>query len=93
MKILAALSLNQLTLCCQLTVDNRDSCQAVCDNVTKCGAWSFEKSYNRCFLKDRYGWISVSNQKFDAGFKNQGPWYEEDMNFYGGDIDCNLINE
>ena len=80
---------SQVNGVCKIKVESREDCQAVCDHASNCEAWTFKKTdETTCLLKGRYGWSHQACQNCDSGFKDQGPWYEANTDFEGGDVDC-----
>ena len=88
MKLLKSLCLIQGLIACDINVGSRDECQAKCDEVDECGAWSYHRQKRVCHTKGRYGWTAKPNDPYDSGFKNAGPWYEPKTSFAGGDLEC-----
>ena len=89
MKILVLLLQYVLSQCnCRIKVDKREECQAMCDLSLYCDAWTFGKSDKFCRFKQRSGWLVTPNDKYESGFKNQGPWFEPNTDFAGGDYKC-----
>ena len=60
----------------------------MCDVTSFCDAWTFDKKLKSCWFKQRHGWLVVDNTNNDSGFKNQGPFVEENTNFSGGGYIC-----
>ena len=73
---------------CRIQVRSREECQTVCDSTSYCDAWTFSHRTNNCYMKQRSGWLVVDDGGADSGFRNQGPWYDPDTNFEGGDYCC-----
>ena len=88
MKLLLGTVILQFTQSCRLLVDSREGCQTICDHIVSCEAWVFDKTHLHCFLKPSYGWTVTKNERYDAGFKNQGPWYLENTDFVGASVEC-----
>ena len=75
-------------VCRNLKAASRQDCQKICDLVANCETWTFEKDLKDCLIKHRDGWTRKASPFRDSGVKNQGPWYEPDVDYYGGDIEC-----
>ena len=60
----------------------------MCDITSYCEAWTWEKGGKKCWFKKREGWSVKGDSRYESGFKNQGPWYDPNTNFSGGDHDC-----
>ena len=69
-------------------VNSKEDCQVMCDVVTDCGAWTYDTSRGKCFMKKRNGWTHQYKKGNFSGLKNNGPAYEADTDFIGGDLDC-----
>ena len=88
MKIFALFLIVNGEKSCTIQVKSREDCQIVCDHAETCEAWTFRENLNHCYLKARYGWTHQPCPNCDSGFKNQGPWYDPNTDFEGGDVDC-----
>ena len=73
---------------CMVKVSSREECQQMCDLNSYCEAWTMRKSDKVCYFKKREGWTAISDSNRESGFKNQGPWYEENTDFSQGDYLC-----
>ena len=43
-------------------------------------------------MKKRYGWVANPDRDYVAGFKDQGPFYQQNTNLVGGDQLCEIGN-
>ena len=73
---------------CTMKAGDRAACQTICDNATECGAWTFDNKSQYCYLKNRHEWTKTQKRGFDSGYKNQGPRYEANVEYTGGDLTC-----
>ena len=73
---------------CKVMVDTREDCQAMCDLSRYCEAWTFSKESKFCGFKKRSGWTVKPDNRYESGFKNQGPWFEPNTDFSGGSYIC-----
>ena len=73
---------------CMVQASNHAECQAVCETTAYCDAWTFRTDIKKCYLKHRTGWSAMTREHFESGFKNQGPWYDPNTDFSGGDYCC-----
>ena len=60
----------------------------MCDLSSHCDAWTFNKKYKTCWFKQRHGYKIKDDTDCTSGFKNQGPFIEENTNFSGGAYVC-----
>ena len=73
---------------CTIKVQNREECQAICDNTSYCYAWCYDKETHICWPRKRDGWTVQTNSRYDAGFKNEGPWFAANTRLVYGDYCC-----
>ena len=73
---------------CRLMVETREQCQAICDITTYCEVWTFNENNKFCYMKKRTGWEVIPRLNYYSGFKNQGPFFEADTDYIGGDYNC-----
>ena len=54
---------------CRVGAQDRQICQKICDATSYCEAWSFNDSIKTCWMKQRYGWTTTTDNDFVSGFK------------------------
>ena len=74
---------------CRVHAENEAECQKMCDTSSYCEVWTLRKHDKICAFKQRTGWVVEAVDGYSSGFKNQGPWFEPNTHFHGGDYICN----
>merc|ERR1712227_1031584 len=67
---------------CRVKTENNEECQTLCDITQYCYNWSRAKSGSQngnCQFKKLDGWKASPNNNYDSGFKNQWPFFEQNL--------------